>query len=75
MSDYQAVADQADQLPLFEKVRLLEHLSMVLKQDLEEEAFKRMPWREFVERTAGILADDPIQRWPEGDFENREPLE
>ena len=74
MSDYQAVADQADQLPLFEKVRLLEHLSTVLKRDLEEEAFKRMPWHEFVERTAGILADDPVQHWPEGDFENREPL-
>ena len=75
MSDYQAIVDQADQLPLLEKIRLIEHLSAALKQDLEEEAFKRMPWHDFVERTAGILSDAPIQRWPEGDFEDREPLE
>jgi len=29
----------------------------------------------FFERTAGSLADDPIERGPQGDFEVREPLE
>ncbi|MFN8450975.1 MAG: hypothetical protein U0521_20945 [Anaerolineae bacterium] len=45
--------------------RLLEHLSTALRHDLEVEAFRRMPWQEFIERTAGILADDPIERLPQ----------
>ena len=28
----------------------------------------------FFEQTAGCLADDPIQRYPQGEFEEREPL-
>jgi hypothetical protein len=74
MTHYDDVSQLADQLSLIEKVRLLEHLSAALKQELESEAFKKMPWHEFIERTAGILADDPIQRWPQGSYEEREPL-
>lgn len=29
----------------------------------------------FFEETAGCLADDPIQRYPQGEFEEREQLE
>ncbi len=32
-------------------------------------------WLSFLERTAGILADDPITRPPQGDYETREPVE
>ncbi|MBE9005939.1 hypothetical protein IQ259_12990 [Fortiea sp. LEGE XX443] len=28
----------------------------------------------FLEQTAGCLADDPIQRYPQGEYEEREPL-
>ncbi len=28
----------------------------------------------FFEQTAGCLADDPIQRYPQGEYEEREPL-
>jgi hypothetical protein len=28
----------------------------------------------FFEQTAGCLANDPIQRYPQGEFEEREPL-
>ena len=38
-------------------------------------AYKRMPWNEFIERTAGILADDPIERPAQLPLEQREPLE
>lgn len=75
MTVYNDVVSLADKLTLFEKARLLEHLSMVLKRDLEVEAFRRMPWHEFIERTAGILADDPIERPPQLPYEEREPLE
>jgi hypothetical protein len=74
MIAYQQIADLADQLPLAEKARLIEHLSAALRQDLEVEAFRRMDWHEFLDRTAGSLADDPIQRHDQGDFKRREPL-
>jgi hypothetical protein len=42
-----------------------------LKQALEIEAFRRMPWHAFIERTAGSLADDPITRPPQLPLEER----
>ncbi len=32
-------------------------------------------WRAFITRTAGSLADDPIERPAQGDYEQREPIE
>jgi hypothetical protein len=72
---YDEVVTLADQLSLAEKARLLEHLSAAMRHDLEVEAFRRMPWHEFIERTAGILADDPVERPPQLPLEEREPLE
>ncbi len=41
----------------------------------ESEAEKRPEWPHgFFEKTAGCLADDPIQRYPQGDFEDRGDL-
>lgn len=75
MDAYDEILNRADQLSLADKARLLEHLSAVLRHDLEVEAFRRMPWQEFIERTAGILADDPIERPPQLPLEEREALE
>ncbi|MCK6580417.1 MAG: hypothetical protein L6Q98_20170 [Anaerolineae bacterium] len=75
MIDYQSVVELADQLPLAEKARLIEHLSAGLRQNLEVEAFRRMDWHEFLERTAGSLADTPIERPPQPPLEERESLE
>ncbi len=75
MTDYDQVIVLAERLSLVERARLLEYLSTGLKQDLEQEAFQRMPWHEFIERTAGSLADDPIERPPQPPLEDREPLE
>ncbi len=72
---YDEVVSKADQLSLAEKARLLEHLSAALRADLEVEAFRRMPWQEFIERTSGILADDPIERPPQLPLEERDALE
>jgi hypothetical protein len=72
---YQDVVKVADQLPLADKARLIEHLSAGLRHDLETEAYKQMPWHEFIERTAGSLADDPIERLPQPPIDKREPLE
>jgi len=32
-------------------------------------------WHAFITRTAGSLADDPIERPAQGEYEQREPLE
>lgn len=75
MDAYDEILNRADQLSLADKARLLEHLSTALRHDLEVEAFRRMPWQEFIERTAGIMADDPIERPPQLPLEEREALE
>lgn len=71
MTTYERVVTLTDQLSVVDKVRLLEHLSAGLKDDLALEAFRRMPWHEFIERTAGSLADDPIERPPQPPLEDR----
>jgi hypothetical protein len=75
MTVYEEVVTLADRLSLAEKARLIEYLSAAMRQDLEVEAFRRLPWHEFIERTAGSLADNPIERPPQLPFEEREPLE
>ena len=75
MTSYDEAVTVTDRLTLAEKSRLVEHLSASLRHALEVEAYKRMPWNEFIERTAGILADDPIERPAQLPLEQREPLE
>lgn len=75
MTDYEAIVVAADQLSLADKARLLEHLSTELRHSLEVEAFRRMPWQEFVSKTAGILSNDPIERPPQPALEQREAFE
>ncbi|MHC5597729.1 MAG: hypothetical protein ACYTXC_17620 [Nostoc sp.] len=53
---------------------------MVIYQLLETPTQQKTPeelgWPPgFFEQTAGCLADDPIQRYPQGEYEEREPLE
>lgn len=56
------VVQISNRLSLVDKVRLLEHLSASLRHDLEVEAYKQMPWDQFIDLTYGSLADDPIER-------------
>lgn len=62
MTVYEEAVQLTGRMTLAEKVLLLEHLSQSLKQDIETEAYRHMPWEEFVELTYGSLADDPIER-------------
>jgi len=39
------------------------------------EAEARAEWLAFIDRMAGSLADNPIERPPQGDYEEREPIE
>ena len=40
-----------------------------------EEDLSSLEWHEFIEKTYGCLADDPIVRYPQGDYPEREPIE
>jgi hypothetical protein len=56
------VIELTTHMTLMEKARLLAHLRALLKQDIETEAYRHMPWEQFIDRTYGSLADDPIER-------------
>jgi hypothetical protein len=70
---YQDVVKVADQLPLADKARLIEHLSAGLRHDLEK--VESEDWETFVNRMYGALADDPIERPPQLPLEERDPIE
>ena len=42
---------------------------------LGEEDIKRLEWHDFIDRTYGCLANNPIIRYPQGEYEEREPIE
>jgi hypothetical protein len=62
MTIYDQAVQLTSRMTLADKARLLEYLSASLKRDLETEAYKHMPWEQFVNLTYGSLADDPIER-------------
>lgn len=75
MTTYEEAIQVAGQLTMAEKIRLIEYLSATLRHDLEVEAYKKMPWHEFIEHTAGSLADSPIERPPQLPYEERDSFE
>ncbi|MDX2138486.1 MAG: hypothetical protein SF123_10360 [Chloroflexota bacterium] len=62
MTVYEEALQLTQRMTMVDKVRLLEHLSSALKHDLQVEAFKHMPWEQFLDATYGSLAHDPIER-------------
>jgi len=69
---FEELVTAAQQLSLIERVRLMEYLTASFKQDVAMQEAHNMPWHEFIEYTAGILADDPIERPPQLPFEQRD---
>ena len=75
-ASYEQIAQAAEKLTNDEKVRLMEHLRLAL----EKAALAQVPaapgWPPgFFERTYGILIDDPIERPPQGEYEERDEIE
>ncbi|HPV08201.1 MAG TPA: hypothetical protein PLD57_14095 [Aggregatilineales bacterium] len=48
---------------------------VLVVQPVREELADQDAWLAFIEQTAGILSDDPIDRPPQGSYEIREPIE
>ncbi|WP_414530256.1 hypothetical protein [Nodularia chucula] len=45
------------------------------KNDLLAEEVNKIEWHDFINMTYGCLADDPIIRHPQGEYEERETIE
>ncbi|MTJ28361.1 hypothetical protein [Aphanizomenon sp. UHCC 0183] len=41
----------------------------------QNQEIKDLEWHDFINRTYGCLADDPIIRYPQGEYEEREAIE
>jgi hypothetical protein len=75
MTTYEKAVELTRRMTLAEKVLFLEHLSASLKQDIETEAYRHMPWEQFIDLTYGSLADDPIERNQPLDYDARDEIE
>lgn len=42
---------------------------------LAEDEVKKLEWHDFIDMTYACLADDPIIRYPQGEYEEREAIE
>lgn len=62
MTDYEEVQLLAQQLTALEKARLLEFLSISIKQELLQATHRQIPWEQFIALTYGSLAHDPLER-------------
>ena len=72
------VLAQAQSLSPLDKVRLVERLFVSIEREIETlsspdaDTARRRAWKATVARTAGALTDDPIERPPQGDYEQRD---
>ena len=79
-STLEQVYAQAQTLSSLDKVRLVERLFASIEHEIaaldsaETEAARIREWQATVKRTAGALADDPIERPPQGDYEQRDDI-
>jgi len=68
---FESVLAQAEQLTPQDRLRLVERLAATLQAELKP----KTDWHTFLRETYGALRDDPIQRYEQGEYEEREPLE
>jgi hypothetical protein len=76
-SNFDEIVSQVDRLSMQDKLRLMERLTATIRHDIEvgEKIADFSDWHKSLQATYGILADDPIQRWPQGDYEERDAIE
>lgn len=73
---YEQIEKLAEKLSPGEKVRLIEKLTRTLEREYVAQLPKAPGWPPgFIEHTYGSLSDDPLERPPQGEFEERDHLE
>ncbi|MCI0711362.1 MAG: hypothetical protein L0154_14505 [Chloroflexi bacterium] len=65
---------EVERLPISTKWELVRYLLRSLEQAQSAEP-PRSDWHQFLSETYGSLRDSPIERWSQGDYEERESLE
>jgi hypothetical protein len=53
-------------------MKAFEHIPSPKQDPAPHAPKKNEEWHSFIEKTYGCLADDPIERGNQGEFENRE---
>jgi hypothetical protein len=74
MSRVQNVLAEIEALPTAEKWQIVRQVLRSLEQE-QSPAPSKSDWHDFLRATYGILRETPIERWDEGEYEIREPLE
>lgn len=72
MMNLDTLIHEAEQLPTAEKWRLVKQLLRSLEQ--EQPKAPQSDWHEFLRKTYGSLHDTPIQRWDQGEYEERDSI-
>ena len=67
---FEEVAALVDTLSASDKLRLIERVTSTLRHELTDlpKPISELEWADFLKATYGILADDPIRRWPQCDL-------
>lgn len=74
MLTMQDLLEEVERLPAAEKWQLVKHVLRSLEHE-QTATPAPLEWHEFLRVTYGSLRDTPIQRWDQGEYEEREPLE
>ncbi len=81
MLTYQELVKEIKQRSLQERLALLEEVAHSLRQEIaltppsEKPTPEELGWPPgFFEKTYGALADDPMERLPQGNYEEREEI-
>lgn len=74
MDKIDKLLQEAEDLPTAEKWRMVRLLLRSLEQE-QTEVVQKSDWHQFLRETYGSLRDTPIERQPQGDYEEREPFE
>jgi hypothetical protein len=74
MMNFEQLAREAEHLSNAERWRLVKHLLRLLEYETMVPS-PTLDWQTFLSETYGSMRDAPIQRWSQGEYEEREPLE
>ena len=74
MATMRELLDEVARLPSEERWKLVRFVLRTLEHEQSTPA-QELSWHDFLRATYGSLSDSPLQRWDQGEFEEREPLE
>jgi hypothetical protein len=67
------LVEEVDRLPAADKWQLVRHVLDTLEQE-QVAPTSTADYHKFLRETYGVLRDTPIERWEQGEYEEREPL-